>query len=561
MTKLEFIEKIGPLVQKYAPQYNIKVCSPIIAQAVLESAGGTSNKVSIKKSNGVIEWRHNYFGLKWRNNRCAISNSYFTETTQEQNPDGTYVTISSRFCKFNSLEDCVIGYFQWTNISNYANLKGVTDPKTYLENIKADGYATSLKYVDDLMNVIKSYNLTRFDTINKPNETKEDKKMGYLTAIDSGHGSNTAGKRHPDGYREHYSNTYTAFYLNQILNQNGIDTIKIGWDDNLATDDVDTPLTDRQKTIKKAGCLYSISVHANAHGDGNSYTSGQGIETLIHNRADSVGDSRRLAELVQKELIKGTSQKNRGVKTMALSMCNCKTMGTKASILIEMAFMTNKYESDILKQDAYWRETAKEIATGFFNYIGIKGNVNVPLVDALTGKAPAATTTPTVTPSTTPTTTTTNTSNGVKKGAKVTLKMVKCYKNSSTTIATSIKSGTFYLWDDAIVNGRIKITNAANRVGVAGQVTGWVNVVDTGLTTTNTSTNSTVKNIKTGDKLMLNKTPLYTSSSATTTKSTRTGTFYVWSNTAVNGKIRITNAANRVGVPGQITGWIDLKDI
>lgn len=40
-----FIEQVAPLVQKYAPEYGIKVCSPIIAQAVLESASGTSDKV------------------------------------------------------------------------------------------------------------------------------------------------------------------------------------------------------------------------------------------------------------------------------------------------------------------------------------------------------------------------------------------------------------------------------------------------------------------------------------------------------------------------------------
>lgn len=41
-------------------------------------------------------------------------------------------------------------------ISGYANLKGVTEPKKYLENIKNDGYATSVKYVGNLMAVIEN---------------------------------------------------------------------------------------------------------------------------------------------------------------------------------------------------------------------------------------------------------------------------------------------------------------------------------------------------------------------------------------------------------------------
>ena len=154
-----FIEDIAKYVQKYAPQYGIQVCSPIIAQAILESGSGTSDKVY---KDG--EWRHNYFGLKWRNNRCAISNNYFEEWTSEQNKNGSYQNIVSKFCKFKSMEDGVIGYFQWINTPNYSNLKWVKDPRTYLENIKADKYATSINYVQNLMNVINKYNLTQYDS-------------------------------------------------------------------------------------------------------------------------------------------------------------------------------------------------------------------------------------------------------------------------------------------------------------------------------------------------------------------------------------------------------------
>ena len=176
-----FIEQVASLVRKHAPSYGILVYSPIIAQFFLESGNGTSNKVKITLEDGTVEWRHNYAGLKWRNNRCAISNDYFEEGTAEQNANGSYSNIVDKFFKFNSLEDCVIGYFQFTNISAYANLKGVTDPLTYLENIQADGYATSLKYVSNLMAVIEEYNLTQYD----PVTTESDKKM--VINVHAGH--------------------------------------------------------------------------------------------------------------------------------------------------------------------------------------------------------------------------------------------------------------------------------------------------------------------------------------------------------------------------------------
>ena len=50
-----FIEELAGYVCKYAPQYEIAVCSPIIAQGILESAWGKSKLAAVY---------HNYFGLK-----------------------------------------------------------------------------------------------------------------------------------------------------------------------------------------------------------------------------------------------------------------------------------------------------------------------------------------------------------------------------------------------------------------------------------------------------------------------------------------------------------------
>ena len=165
MSNQAFIEKIAGYVKKYAPQYGIAVYSPIIAQAILESASGTSE---------LAVNAHNYFGLKYRKDRCKTCIGIYTKVGSEQNADGTYTSSSMEWCKFADMENGVIGYFDFTNIPNYSNLKGVTDPKQYLENIKADGYATSLKYVDNLMRVIESYNLTKYD--------KEVNDMGYTNS-------------------------------------------------------------------------------------------------------------------------------------------------------------------------------------------------------------------------------------------------------------------------------------------------------------------------------------------------------------------------------------------
>ena len=190
-------------------------------------------------------------------------------------------------------------------------------------------------------------------------------------AIDAGHGSYTAGKRTPDGYREHYANVVVANYLYDILkaNPSNFDIIRTGWDDENYTDDEDTSLKKRQTTIKNNNCSISISIHFNASGDGKSYNNASGIETFYH--TTSYSDSKKLAECVQNELIKGTSQKNRGVKQGALAMCNCSSMGTKASILCELGFMTNLTEATLMQDKEFCKECAREIAQGLANYLNI----------------------------------------------------------------------------------------------------------------------------------------------------------------------------------------------
>lgn len=79
--------------------------------------------------------------------------------------NGTYIVSgNTKWFKFPNLEKCVIGYFDFTNVANYYNLKGVTDTQTYLLNIKADGYASDNDYVNKCMKLIKTYNLTQYDT-------------------------------------------------------------------------------------------------------------------------------------------------------------------------------------------------------------------------------------------------------------------------------------------------------------------------------------------------------------------------------------------------------------
>ena len=184
MTKQEFIDKVAFYVQKYAPQYDIKVVSPIIAQACCESAYGVS-KLSAKY--------HNYFGLKcgssWKGKSVKLS-------TGEEYTVGTITKIKDNFRVYDTMEVGIKGYFEFIQAKRYANLKGVTDPQTYLENIKADGYATSSTYVQTNMNIISAWGLTKYDTSEVQADTSEDAKRAVdLELIIGKYGNGTVRQR------------------------------------------------------------------------------------------------------------------------------------------------------------------------------------------------------------------------------------------------------------------------------------------------------------------------------------------------------------------------------
>lgn len=146
----EFINRIGYIIQEEAKARGYQVCSPIIAQACLESNYGISQLSA--------RW-HNYFGMKcgsaWKGQSVNLA------TKEEYNSQ--LVNIRDNFRAYSSMEEGVKGYFDFINTNRYANLKKAVTPKEYLEFIKRDGYATSSSYVSSCMSVISRHDLERFD--------------------------------------------------------------------------------------------------------------------------------------------------------------------------------------------------------------------------------------------------------------------------------------------------------------------------------------------------------------------------------------------------------------
>ena len=359
-----FAAKIAPYIQKYAPKYGIKVISPIIAQAILESASGTSE---------LAVNANNFFGLKYKAGRCPTSIGTYRKVGSEQNSDGAYVSSTMLWCKFKNMEDCVIGYFDFISDSCYAGLKGLTDPKKYLDTIKAAGYATSIKYVDNLMAVIKKYNLTKYD-----NTKKEDNKM--LIAIDAGHGLKTAGKRcditlDSKQTREWTLNDRIADKLQAMLANYDCETIRV--DDT--TGDKDVALANRVDAANKAQADVYISIHHNA---GINRGTGGGVVVYYYS---SKAERKNQAQDLYNHIVKRNglvgNRASKVIKNKYYVLANT----NMPAFLIENGFMDSKTDVPVILT----AEHADKTAQGILDFLVAEYNLKQI-------KKPAVTTTKTV---------------------------------------------------------------------------------------------------------------------------------------------------------------------
>ncbi len=190
----------------------------------------------------------------------------------------------------------------------------------------------------------------------------------FKVALDDGHGSNTPGKRTPaipelggKVIKENDFNKAVIERLDYLLKQNGnFETVLT------APTDYDTPLSQRCDIANKFGAKIFVSVHANAFDakfDGESKDP-SGIETWYMSE-----NGKKLADCVHQQLIKGTTQKNRGLKkSTGLYVLKHTNM---PAILTENCFMDNKREAMLMNEKNFIYEIAYEHYVGICNYFKV----------------------------------------------------------------------------------------------------------------------------------------------------------------------------------------------
>lgn len=165
MPKSEFIEFVGEIARRDWLERRFVLPSIVVAQAIKESASGTSELA--QKANAL-------FGVK---DNDQWDGPVYVKDATEQNEDGSYRTEKDTLWrKYNSWEESIIDhntYIATRRIGNqlepnWINVIGERDyvlAAQYLQDAQFP-YATSHTYAESLVNdYIEKYNLTRFDVM------------------------------------------------------------------------------------------------------------------------------------------------------------------------------------------------------------------------------------------------------------------------------------------------------------------------------------------------------------------------------------------------------------
>lgn len=187
--------------------------------------------------------------------------------------------------------------------------------------------------------------------------------------IDNEHGSDTPGKRSPDGRLREYA--YTREIADRVvsaLGEAGIDAVRIVPEEN------DVPLSER---VARANKLYAecgkqailVSIHCNAAGNGSDWLSARGWSVFVDPTASQ--NSKRLATALA-DVAQGKGVKvrieNNSRKYWMSSLYICKHSNCPA-VLVENFFQDNKADVEFLLSEEGKQCVTDITVEGIRNYL------------------------------------------------------------------------------------------------------------------------------------------------------------------------------------------------
>ena len=119
-------------------------------------------------------------------------------------------------------------------------------------------------------------------------------------------------------------------------------------------------LGNRSKIANERNAKVFVSIHCNSSEDDE----GKGIETYYTEQKGL--EDKILAEMIQESLIKQTDANNRGIKVANYTVIVRSSM---PAVLVEVGFLTDAEENELLQNEKYQRKLAKGISEGIKKYL------------------------------------------------------------------------------------------------------------------------------------------------------------------------------------------------
>ncbi|HBX23516.1 MAG TPA: N-acetylmuramoyl-L-alanine amidase [Desulfotomaculum sp.] len=184
---------------------------------------------------------------------------------------------------------------------------------------------------------------------------------GRVIAIDAGHGGSDPGATGPTGLREKDVTLDLALRLQKILTEHGAKVVMTRSNDSFVD------LYERTAIAERNGVEVFLSIHINANpsrdknGTSTYYRRDTGDLAPGVNQADN----RKLASLVQSELLRTLGRRSLGV--LQSNFVVLRTSPVPAA-LAEVAFVSNYEEEQMLRQDTVRQKVAESLAQSLNNY-------------------------------------------------------------------------------------------------------------------------------------------------------------------------------------------------
>jgi len=195
------------------------------------------------------------------------------------------------------------------------------------------------------------YGFVNAKASSKPKDSSKISKK--IVVIDPGHGGNTAGAKY-GGLNEKDMNLDVSLRLYSLLKKKGVKVYLTRKKDCTMT------LTQRYNYANSVKASLFVSVHHNALPNNRLY---KGTETLYYPSGVTLKgmDSKRLASITQKELVKKLGTINRGIISRPkLAVLRNSRM---PSIIAEIGYMTNKAERNRIKNSSFKQKSAEALCS------------------------------------------------------------------------------------------------------------------------------------------------------------------------------------------------------